>query len=457
MKKFQFHMIKKLQLNILLFLLPLFLLAVLNLITPHKPAISSLENRMLKTKPVFTVEKLFSGGYFKEYEKYFADNFIFREKFVSISGNIKNMWSLPGNDNVTIVVNKGANVAETHGNDPQNKYANTGESTENNSIVKQNPELSANPNNNQNTNNDAASPSENDEKSGKVFGRILVLNDKAMEIHTFNAEASRYYAHFINKFQEKLANNRIKVYSLLAPTQIEFITQEKYKNMSSSQRKTIAYVNTYFNENIIPVNTYAPLQDNADKYLYFRSDHHWTALGAYYAYTAFIKSSGEKPVPLERYQTAKVAPYLGSLYSATLNNKIKENPDIVYLYKPFLKYEYTVYYEVPVKMDILNMRFAQQQNKYGIFLGGDSPWAKITTEIKNGKKIAVIKDSYANAFIPFLLPHYEEIYIIDPREFNLDIFNFIKERNIQEVLFLNYVLITDNTGFTDLLIKMSHL
>lgn len=432
---------KKHHLNILLFLVPLFLLGTLNLITPHKPAISQLESRTLKTKPVFTTQKLFSGEYFQEYEGYFADNFIFREKFVKISGHIKDLWSLPGKNKATIVVNRGVNVAAAQNkHQPQEGNDNPGTSDSS-----------------QPENKDGKSERTNEENKGSVEGRVLVLNDRAMEIHTFNAEASKYYADFINKFQEKLQDKNIKVYSLIAPTQIEFITEPKYKDLSSPQKKTIAYVYQHLHPEIIPVDAYQALQQNIDQYLYFRSDHHWTALGAYYAYTAFMAASGEKPLPIKRYQVKQVAPYLGSLYSTTLSQKIRENPDTVYLYQPFTAYEYTVYYENAIKIDLLDMRHAKNTNKYGIFMGGDHPLGKIITEIKNGKKIIILKDSYANAFVPFLLPHYEEIYIVDPRQFNLDIFAFIKENGIQEVLFLNYVLVTDNNGFTDLLRQMSNL
>jgi len=430
---------KKYQLNIILFLLPLFFLGIFNLLAPHKPTISELENRALKTKPQFTAQKLWNGEYFQEYENYFADNFVFREEFVKISGVVNDLWGLPGQDKVTLVLNQGANVAAKQNKD------NTGGKTDNKGIVKPDEETK---------NNDGEKDNSNEEK-GSVTGKVLVLNDKAMEIHTFNAEAGIYYADFINEFQEKLTNKDCKVYSLIAPTQIEFITNEQYKKLSSPQKETIAHVYKHLNSNIAAIDAYQALEQNTDKYLYFRSDHHWTALGAYYAYTALMEAKGEQPIPIGQYRVKQVKPYLGSLYSTTLSKEIKDNPDTVYLYQPFIKYEYNVYYESPIKIPLLDMRHAENTNKYGIFLGGDHPWGKISTAQKNGKKIIVIKDSYANAFVPFLLPHYEEIYIVDPRQFDLDIFAFIEKNGIQEVLFLNYVLVTDNNGFTDLLREMA--
>ena len=169
-----------------------------------------------------------------------------------------------------------------------------------------------------------------------------------------------------------------------------------------------------------------------------------------------MQTKNETPISIDRYEKDKVSPYLGSLYSTTLSKKIRENPDTIYLYKPFINHEYNIYYTGAIKMDVLDMSQAETKNKYGIFISGDRPWGKITTEIKNGRKIVIIKDSYANAFVPFLIPHYEEIYVVDPRQFTLNIYDFIKNNEINEVLFLNYILVTDYKDFTDLLIEMSN-
>jgi len=438
MKKMRFSF----QLNIALFLLPLFVIGTLNFFVPNRPTISELENRVLKTRPVFAWEKLFRGELTREYEEYFADNFIFREKFVQLSGKFKELWALPGSDKVALVINKGANVAQTQNNQPTNpQNQNSGNQ------------------NNQNA-NEQASP----KATVNTTNNVLVINDKAMEIHTFNAEASQNYAAFLNEFQERLASqgnggnshNNVTVYSLLAPTQIEFISQKEYQSLSSPQKKTINYINGLLNEQVIPVDAYTALQQHTGEYLYFRSDHHWTALGAYYAYTAFMRTQGIEPVPLEQYTVEEIKPFLGSLYSTTLSAEIRDNPDTLYLYKPFTGHQYAVYYQKePVETPLLDLRHAENKNKYGIFLSGDVPWGVITTEVKNGRKLAVIKDSYANAFIPFLLPHYEEIYVIDPRQFQQEIFQFIQDKGIQQVLFLNYILVTNDHGFTDLLRQMS--
>jgi hypothetical protein len=105
-------------------------------------------------------------------------------------------------------------------------------------------------------------------------------------------------------------------------------------------------------------------------------------------------------------------------------------------------------------MNVLDMTHADKKNKYRIFLSGDRPLGKISTEVKNEKKILIIKDSYGNAFIPFLIPHYEEIYIVDPRQYKSNVLKLIKDNGIQEVLFLNYVPAVDMKNIIDLIGKM---
>lgn len=196
-----------------------------------------------------------------------------------------------------------------------------------------------------------------------------------------------------------------------------------------------------------------PSNINRDKYVYFRTDHHWTAQGAYYAYIAFCDASGEVPVSLEKYGTGKVEGFLGSTYSATLNNKLKNNPDTIHYFRPFAKHEYNIYYEGAMRMSLLDMSHAKQKNKYRIFLSGDRPLGRIVTENQNNKKLLVIKDSYGNAFVPFLLPHYKEIYVVDPRQYKKSTIGLIKDKGIQEVIFLNYVPATTISEFSDLIRK----
>jgi hypothetical protein len=84
----------------------------------------------------------------------------------------------------------------------------------------------------------------------------------------------------------------------------------------------------------------------------------------------------------------------------------------------------------------LYVEFASGPNSYGVFLGGDIPLLRVDTEVKNGRKVLFIKNSFGNAFAPYLVSHYEEVYIIDYRYFNGSIKELIAKNGITDLVFL---------------------
>jgi hypothetical protein len=103
---------------------------------------------------------------------------------------------------------------------------------------------------------------------------------------------------------------------------------------------------------------------------------------------------------------------------------------------------------------VITKSYADLDQKYGIFLGGDFALGVIKTNAKTDKKIMVIKDSYGNAFIPFLTPHYSEIYVVDPRHYKESIVDLVNENEIGEVMFLNYILTTNFDSFMNSVLNL---
>ena len=174
-----------------------------------------------------------------------------------------------------------------------------------------------------------------------------------------------------------------------------------------------------------------------------------TGRGAYYAYVAFCNTIGVGPVPMDKL-TRKVIPnFLGTLYYYTLSESLKNNKDSVEYFKIFVDTK-TVYYPKnstnPIKSS-LYAEYAKGGNAYGVFLGGDFPLTKITSSVKNGKKILVFKDSYGNAFVPYLPSHFEEVYVIDYRYFDGSVKKLISENKITDILFAHNVFMF-NSSFT---------
>jgi hypothetical protein len=406
---------------------------VLMLLFGGEKTVSETENRTLAALPKWSSSSLWSGDYFRDMENYAADHVAFRDVWVGASKTIDFWQGITGKDDAVIVASGANNGAES-----------------------QPPSLEMQVQATAPVPMETNKKQETQQESGRVVGKVLVVGNRAMNLYTYVPAAGKAYADMINQFQQEAAlrfGSQMRVSVLISPSAVEFVHNPALKKLSPSQKDAINATYRQFNRSVITVDALRILSDHSDEDLYFRTDHHWTATGAYYAYAAFMNARDLVPVPLTNYKTVKVTGFLGSLYSSTLNKKLEMDPDTIVLYKPYIKHEYIVHYEGSLTMNLLDMNHANKKNKYRIFLSGDRPWAEIHTETDNNRRIAVIKDSFGNAFIPFLLPHFKEIIVIDPRQFKQPLLDFLEKRKVNEVLFINNVGVTSDTGFTDLIRK----
>lgn len=176
---------------------------------------------------------------------------------------------------------------------------------------------------------------------------------------------------------------------------------------------------------------YVDVQDimsgHRDEYIYYRTDHHWTTLGAYYAYEEWAESMGFSPIPQEEFTIRMVSgSFLGTLHSK-LNIWVK--PDEMYVYEPKDDVEYQVYYDLSKTphTSLYEEKYLETKNKYGMFLDDNHGLVEIDTSVGNGKTLLVIKDSYANCFIPFVALHYEKLYVLDLRYYKSKLFDMIED------------------------------
>lgn len=252
---------------------------------------------------------------------------------------------------------------------------------------------------------------------------------------------SAYYAQTLNAWQERMGDG-VTVYNLIIPTSIEFYLPERYRSVTSPQKPNIENIYSQLDPRIKTVDAYSAIQAHADEYLYFRTDHHWTGLGAYYAYTAFCDTAGLRPAALDSLEQRTLPDFVGTLYKEAQDSQMLKNPDHVDYW--LMPVEHTVtqfrrgspFYGIEVP---LLGEYAKGGNSYSVFLHGDYPLTKIVTGSKNGRKIAMVKESFGNAFAPFLVNNYEEVYVVDQRYFELNLPAFLEENGIHELLFINNI------------------
>lgn len=240
----------------------------------------------------------------------------------------------------------------------------------------------------------------------------------------------------VNKLSENINSD---IYFMLIPTSI-YVNNDKISkyNNSFDEGKTIDYYKDKLNVNFIDVR--ATFNKNKDNYLYYGTDHHWTTKGANLAYLEYCTVA---KINCQQYEFSVVNDkFYGTLYSKVLDNSLEYD----YIEKVNDNTNYYVYFDddKSYSNNLYNYKYLDEKDKYSFFLDNNHSLISIENlDSKNENSILIIKDSYANAFIPLIAPNYKYIYVIDPRYYNLSISDYINEKQIDKILFIYNVLTID--------------
>lgn len=241
----------------------------------------------------------------------------------------------------------------------------------------------------------------------------------------------------INDFS--LENEKMKVFVMLVPTSAEMYRDEfEVYHTQIDQKKLIDSIYGKFIKNVNAIDVYDAMYSERDEYIYYRTDHHWTTKGAFTAYKYAMGKMGLKGY--EDYDIETVSDdYRGTFYSKCLYDGI--DPDIINIYKPKNDVKaLSVVMNDGIKEesadDIYFDEFLETNDKYCVFLGRNRAFTKIKTNADTGRKLLVIKDSYANCFVPFMMQNYSEISIIDPRYLRTGLEEFVDLDDYDHTLFL---------------------
>lgn len=232
--------------------------------------------------------------------------------------------------------------------------------------------------------------------------------------------------------------NELKVSVLLAPNSVA-INHDKLPRFAQSidQQKVLLQAKEKVEGELTFIDVYDTFVTRKEEALYYKTDHHWTTKGAFYAYQEVIKSMGITPMMESDFIIKEVSTnFYGTYYSKVHDNRLQ--PDIINIYEPKEKVDYEVFNfdGNRTSKELYEWEHLKKRDQYSLFLGGNHSLITIKSSIQNGKKIAVIKDSYAHAFVPFLVSHFEEVHMIDLRYNHNSVHEYIKENKIENVLFL---------------------
>lgn len=261
------------------------------------------------------------------------------------------------------------------------------------------------------------------------------------------APVSRAYEENIKamkQFKEKYPNIPMKM--MLVPNAAN-ILNEKLPALAvvKDQTKLFQKVEKDLKDSYEWLDLTKTMKKHKKEEIYYHTDHHWTTLGAYYAYQEYMKAKDEKElVEFQKYPVTNQ--FNGTLSSTSGYERNYKERINVYLPKED-SVEYVVEYREEQKKTttVYNKEKLKEKDKYGMFFDGNHSIVDIKTTAASDEKLLILKDSYANCFVPFLIPYYREIMMIDPRYYYGDLYELLDSENYSEVLFLY----NGNTFFED--------
>lgn len=404
-----------------------------------RPTVSNIEQRELAKFPVFTYEKFMNGEYTAEITEFYNDTVPYRDSLKNVAAGIKGLYGVSFND------------SELHG---QLSVVTSHEEEEEPEIVITTKPVTSPVTEDSHASDSTTAATEETtvttteppvtEKNVNEIAEGVITNGQVVTklsdghywaISCFGGGSGKTYAAALNAFREQLDDN-VKIYSMVVPTAGEYYLPDKYDDYNASHQKSIDSINEQLNEGITPVDAIGELWNHIDEPIYTRTDHHWQPLGAYYAAKTFAEAAGVPFADISTMEQVDIEGYVGTMYSFTESANILSDPETFTYYKPTNSYK-TFYYDRAYNFDYEFPFFVKMpvSGSYSTFMAGDDKIVRIETDVDNGRKLLVFKDSYGNAEIPFYFGSFEEIYVCDMRYFSPNAIEFIKEHEITDLLF----------------------
>ena len=475
-------------------------LFALGILLPLRPRYSDAEKRELKQFPAFSLQGLFAGSYFRDITSWYQDSYPGKEEWMLLASKTKAFYGLQGEQiygaaeqvKEEIPTGEGA-MAETFAlkkdgegvqKDGTEKKESDGESqrkadardkkegkeqteegkgteekqgeaeAKQSGEVKQSSDAKQGSTKEQEENSNFETDAEGnlqikkvdkaENVAGEQIGSLYLNGDSAYELYYFSEKAVRAHASLLNTVQAMFP--KVKLSAMIVPNSFGVILDPKVqeKLASSGMDQAIAYSYSLMDKRVNTVNVFDALSAHKKEYIYFRTDHHWTQLGAYYGYQEYCKSMGYSTRPLSNYQKMDFPEFYGTFYFfMNRPESLKGHPDQVTAYQGSMNtMKYTDSKGNLQEGKLIND--ASQMlpgNKYNCFMLGDHGYVEIHNEGAPRKKsILVLKDSYGNAFVPLLAQDYRDVYVVDYRHYQGNASSLIQEKGIEEILFLNNIM-----------------
>lgn len=368
------------------------------------PVVSEEENRTLAGLPALTMQVMRDGDIDEAFEQFLSDKFFLRSELVDGATALKHVFSALTVDEL---LNEEGEEVFVPARDLTEQEEETAASAESNSDQTQLEQES-----------EDSEPQQAVVPTGDTVNIWLNHNDGTKTaLFTYSKEEIQTTADTLNAYAALLPVGG-KLHVMLAPRAQTANKLSLHLDTESGWTSEVeSALQPLVSANVVVHSAYEILQKSilSGEYIYFRTDHHWTARGAYLAADAMLSSEGYQTVPLSDYAEKTITGYLGSIYLHARNAKLKELTDNIEVYYPLLpakSYRVSNAYkkdELPV--------IDEAQTNYLVFLGGTyGPYRVLEGGYQTGRNMLMICDSFGNSIAPFFMPYYDDVYMVDFRD-----------------------------------------
>ena len=420
-----------------------------------RPKKSITEKRELAKFPSFTITSFLDGSYFESVSLWYSDTYPMRDKLVSADQGLKSLYGIETGTQMVGGNTKGDEIPEVDENAVKKQQASTTATTT--EATTEDPEIGLPASKTGSKANKGDSSVKTtvqtvDPPDSKAMDaafqkqlqdNLYVKDGAAYSLYYFVQDSATEYIDALNNAAAKLSGVA-NVYDILVPNNSGVLLSDDdlTKLGGSDQKQAIEYYYSMM-QGVKTVDIFDTLKAHNNEYIYFRTDHHWTADGAFYAYEEFCKVKGITEIPLDKRKKDTFEGFLGSFYNTLQNSDMKKNPDTIYAYEPIGTNDMTYWNDDGSEQKwnvIMDVKGWDKGTLYSTFVGGDTPMAVIENpNVTDGSTCVVMKESYGNAFIPFLVDHYSTIYILDYRYSDVNVIDFVKEKQADDLICINNI------------------
>lgn len=289
------------------------------------------------------------------------------------------------------------------------------------------------------------------DEMAKVANAGIIVVGKAPNVRTMmtfggTEQSTKTYINMVEAYRNAFPN--VNLYAMVIPTSTAFYLPTNAKTATKDQKVPLDWLRANLHPSVKYVDVYGHLAGHTKEDIYLKTDHHWAPLGAYYAARALCAQAKVPFKDISEYDKHVIHGFVGSMYGYSKDISVKNSPEDFTYYTPKNKNYKTIFntyytnkdYEItdikgPYEGEFFHQFNDGSGNAYLTFMGGDHHNVQIKTDVKNNRRLMIIKDSYGNPVPSYLMSSFEEIHVVDFRYFKRNMKKYVADNKITDIVF----------------------